>query len=53
MTLDNSHVTGNDAAGGGGGIYTSDGSVTLNNSGVTVNTPDNCEPLGTIAGCAG
>jgi hypothetical protein len=52
LTLHNSQVTGNVAA-HGGGIFNSGGSVTLSNSAVIGNTPDNCEPPGTIAGCTG
>jgi len=37
----------------GGGIATSNNNVTLGNSIVRYNTPDNCSPLGTIPGCAG
>jgi hypothetical protein len=37
----------------GGGIATSNNNVTLGNSLVRYNTPDNCSPLGTIPGCAG
>jgi len=36
----------------GGGIYNS-GSVTLRRTKVYGNTPDNCDPVGTIAGCSG
>jgi hypothetical protein len=36
---------------GGGGIATGNTNVTLTNSTVTSNTPDNCSPLNTIAGC--
>lgn len=38
---------------GGGGIATGNTNVTLQNSTVTSNTPDNCNPLGTIPGCVG
>lgn len=42
-------------AGAGGGIYDGPGpdTVTLTNSPVQGNTPDNCEPAGTITGCPG
>jgi hypothetical protein len=41
-------------AGGGGGIRNvPPGTVTLSASIVRNNTPDNCSPAGTIAGCAG
>jgi predicted outer membrane repeat protein len=53
LTANDSHILGNQAPGGGGGIYNYDGTVTLNNTVVFVNVPDNCEPLGTIAGCVG
>jgi len=36
---------------GGGGIATGNTNVTLRNSTVTSNTPDNCNPLNTIPGC--
>lgn len=48
-------IVGNTAATAGGGIY-DDGSpatATLTNSPVLVNKPDNCEPPGSITGCAG
>ena len=35
----------------GGGIATGNTNVTLKNSIVTSNTPDNCNPLNTIQGC--
>ena len=38
-------------ASGGGGIATGNANVTLKNSVVTSNTPDNCNPLNTIQGC--
>jgi hypothetical protein len=51
LTLKLSQVTGN-SAGFGGGIYASTGSpVTLTISLIAKNTPDNCEPLGSISGC--
>ena len=37
----------------GGGIYNDDESVTLSRTKVTGNEPDNCDPVGTIAGCSG
>jgi hypothetical protein len=52
VTLNHSQVTGNTAA-HGGGIFTNGGTVTLSATPVTGNTPDNCEPPGTIAGCTG
>lgn len=55
LTLNDSHVTHNSASGGGGGIFNGPfggpATVTLNHSHVDGNTPDNCEPPGTIAGC--
>jgi predicted outer membrane repeat protein len=51
LTLKLSQVTGN-SAGFGGGIYASTGSpVSLTISLIAKNTPDNCEPLGSISGC--
>jgi hypothetical protein len=51
LTLKLSQVTGN-SAGFGGGIYASTGSpVTLTITVIAKNTPDNCEPLGSISGC--
>jgi hypothetical protein len=52
LTLNHSQVTGNTAA-HGGGIFNNGGTVTLSATSVTGNTPDNCEPPGTIAGCTG
>jgi predicted outer membrane repeat protein len=49
--LNHSHVLLNSAENGGGGIFNEGGTVTLNATTVTLNQPDNCEPLGTIAGC--
>jgi hypothetical protein len=55
----------NNSAYDGGGIYNmgrlgvdhsnivDEGSVTLSLTGFSGNTPDNCEPAGTIAGCSG
>jgi hypothetical protein len=58
LLLNNSQVTGNSASGGGGGIVNvsfdptvSAGTVTLNHTSVDGNTPNNCIPVGTIAGC--
>jgi hypothetical protein len=51
LTLKLSQVTGNSAA-QGGGVYASTGSpVTLTITLIAKNTPDNCEPLGSIPGC--
>lgn len=52
VTLRNSQVTGNSAA-HGGGIFNNGGTVSLSNSTVAGNTPDNCEPTNSIAGCTG
>lgn len=52
LTLILSQVTGNTAAGGGGGIFAVPGSpVTLKLTLIAKNTPDNCEPPGSISGC--
>jgi hypothetical protein len=56
MTLTGSLVERNTAAGGpgsGGGIYKASGTVTLNQSLVRDNNPDNCDPPGSIPGCTG
>ena len=52
VTLNHSEVTGNSGA-SGGGIFNSGGTVTLAKTVVTANTPDNCAPADTIAGCVG
>jgi hypothetical protein len=52
VTLNHSQVTGNTAA-HGGGIFNFGGAVALSKTDVTGNLVDNCEPLGTIAGCSG
>jgi predicted outer membrane repeat protein len=56
LSATNSRITHNTAAAGGGGIYNGDsfgppGTVTLTNSKVAHNQPDDCEPVNTIAGC--
>jgi hypothetical protein len=55
LTVDDSHVFNNAASSGGGGIYNNSdgGGVTLDLAWVFGNVPDNCEPVGTIAGCFG
>jgi predicted outer membrane repeat protein len=52
-TIDTSQISKNHATDGGGGIYNEMGTVNLDGTLVQNNTPDNCEPLGTITGCAG
>jgi hypothetical protein len=60
LDLNNVRVMHNEADGGGGGILNGlaisgvpAGVITTNNIKVILNSPDNCEPLGTIAGCTG
>jgi predicted outer membrane repeat protein len=56
VTLTSSNVSRNAAGTGGGGIFdqiTTVTNVTLAGSAVHLNTPDNCEPLGSITGCTG
>jgi hypothetical protein len=50
LLLDFSYVLENTGS-GGGGIATGNTNVTLTNSSVHRNTPDNCSPLNTIPGC--
>ena len=52
-TLNDSTVSGNTAGTNGGGIFLNAGEVTLNDTPVTDNVPDNCFPLGSVAGCSG
>jgi hypothetical protein len=52
LTLNHSQVTGNTAA-HGGAIFNNGGTVTRAKTSVTGNTPDNCEPPGTVPGCTG
>jgi hypothetical protein len=58
-TVSGSTISHNTATGGGGGIedtnapYGNPASTTLTGSTVAKNTPDNCAPPGTIAGCTG
>ncbi len=52
LTTTQTQVTGNAAAAAGGGIFATSGSpVTLTVSLIRNNTPNNCYPLGAIAGC--
>jgi hypothetical protein len=53
LTADDSTLAGNTAGAGGGGIYLDSGTVTLHDSTVTGNVPDNCAPPGAVAGCTG
>jgi predicted outer membrane repeat protein len=54
LMLTSSGVHGNASQSGGGGLFDSAGAlVTLQDTIVTGNQPDNCEPSGTIAACAG
>jgi predicted outer membrane repeat protein len=53
LTVASSNIVHNYADTDGGGIYNDDESVTLSRTTVTGNVPDNCGPLGTIAGCSG
>jgi hypothetical protein len=41
------------AAAHGEGIFNNGGTVTLAKTSITGNTPDNCEPPGTVPGCTG
>jgi hypothetical protein len=52
LTTAASNIVHNTARYGGGGIYNG-ASVALSLTKVSGNTPDNCEPVGTIAGCSG
>jgi hypothetical protein len=57
LTMNNGNVTGNTASVAGGGIANVSafgeplGSITLRNTQVSGNSPNNCVPVGTIAGC--
>jgi predicted outer membrane repeat protein len=56
VTLTGSQVVGNIAPSGGGGIFEPDADssvVTLTNSPISGNRPDNCVPHGSIKGCTG
>jgi hypothetical protein len=58
LTIKNGDVTGNTASVAGGGIANISafgaplGTVTLRNTQVNGNSPNNCVPVGTIAGCS-
>src|SRR5215831_5775001 len=52
LAMTGSRVLDNTAA-AGGGIANQGGTVTLTSTRVAGNSPDNCEPPGTIAGCTG
>jgi hypothetical protein len=52
VTLKHSEVVDNEAA-HGGGIFNNQGTVTLQDTRVIRNHVDNCEPIGSIAGCIG
>jgi hypothetical protein len=53
VNLNDSPVIGNTAGTDGGGIYVfTDAEVTLRDSKVTGNTPDNCGPSGSVSGCS-
>lgn len=51
-TLTDSRVSDNSALSDGGGIYLASGAITLQNSAITGNAPDNCAPPGSISGCS-
>jgi hypothetical protein len=51
LSIRGGSIHANSAPGGGGGLFNSAGTVTLTNAGIYNNSPDNCEPLGTIIGC--
>jgi predicted outer membrane repeat protein len=53
LTVASSDIVRNFAEGGGGGVLNDDGSVALSLTKVSGNLPDNCDPVGTIAGCSG
>lgn len=54
LTMNSSEIENNVAGTGGGGIYASSGAtVNSTNSTITDNQPDNCEPIGSVAGCNG
>jgi len=51
VTASGTQIVNNTAASGGGIYDSSGGTVTLTNSPVLYNKPDNCEPPGAITGC--
>jgi CHRD domain len=57
LTLNNVRVSGNTASVAGGGIAQFSafgapfGTITAHNTSVTDNTPNNCSPVGSVAGC--
>jgi len=54
VTASGTPIVHNTAVTAGGGIYNgSGGTITLTNSPVLYNKPDNCEPPGSITGCTG
>jgi hypothetical protein len=53
LAVDHSTIVHNYAEYQGGGIYYDDGTVTLSLTKVSGNDPDNCYPIGSIAGCSG
>lgn len=53
VNLIRSLVNLNDATAAGGGIFKDSGTVTLTNSIVKDNSPDNCSPPGSVSGCTG
>ena len=53
LLMNNGAVTGNSADFGAGGILNVGTSATLHNVGMSSNTPDNCEPPGSVSGCTG
>lgn len=53
LTLKDSTISGNSSSVFGGGIFVFSGTVPLNNSIVSSNIPDNCDPPGSVDGCTG
>jgi hypothetical protein len=51
VTASETPIVHNTAAAGGGIYDSAGGTVTLTNSPVLYNKPDNCEPPGSITGC--